>query len=134
LEAEVLQVAAFYFPEALNQGHATLAQWLRGESIILIGSLFIGCVGYAATLVLLGWTSAFGKSVPFPIMHKAAMFIGVGSAGLLELYFIPLQVLGGDQTAAIVGISLALSVLALTVALAVRVVWRNVFAGESQQI
>jgi hypothetical protein len=134
LEPEVLPVAASYFPEALNQGHTTLTQWLKGESIIVILSLMIGCIGYAATLVLLGLMTAFARRVPFPIMHTAAMYVGVGSAALLGLYFIPQQVLGKDQTAAIVGISLSLSILALTVALAVRVVWRNVFAGESRQI
>jgi hypothetical protein len=126
-------VTAFYFPEALNQGHATLAQWLRGESIILIGSLFIGFLGYTATLILLGLTTAFVKRVPFQIMHKAAMLVGVGSAALIELYSIPFRVHRASYLTAIIGISLALSVLALTVSMAVRVVWRSVFAVESRQ-
>ena len=124
-------MAALFFPEALNQGHATFAQWLRGEMIILVGCLFVGFLGYSLTLVALGLTTAFIKRVPFRVMNNASMVVGVGSAALLELYSIPSRLHRASGLTAMIGISLALVFLALTVGIAVRLVWRSVLSSES---
>jgi hypothetical protein len=99
------------FPEALNQGHATLAQVLRGETIILAASLFMGFLGYTFTIVLLGLTTAFVKRIPFRVMHKASMLVGIGAAALTELYRIPFFLHRASDQTAITGICLGVGVL-----------------------
>jgi hypothetical protein len=121
------------FPEALNQGHATFAQVLRGEVILLAASLFTGFLGYTFSLVLLGLTVTFGKHIPFRVMHKASMLVGVGFAALVELYRVPSLLHGASDQDAIAGMCLGGTVLTLTVGAAVRLVWRSSSSHASQQ-
>ena len=126
-------MATIFFPEALNQGHAMLAQSLRGEIIILSACLFMGCFGYALTLVVLGLTAAFARHIPFRVMHKASMLVGIGVAAIAELYLVPFFFFRASDQTAIIGIALGLAALAVAVGAAIRLVWRTTFYRQSQQ-
>lgn len=82
-------MTAPHFPEALNQGHATLSQVLRGVAIILYACVFVGIVGYMLTLIALGFRAAFAKHLSFRVMHRASMAVGFAFAALIPLYQIP---------------------------------------------
>ena len=116
---------ALFFPEALNQGHSTFSQVLRREFMFLYGCFFIGCMGYAAALVLLGFVTAFVRHLPFRIMHQASMSVGIGSAALLQLYRIPFVLHRPSDGTAISGICLASLAWAISIVIAVRIVLRN---------
>jgi hypothetical protein len=128
---ELDSMIAQRFPEALNQGHATFAQVLRGETIILTASLFMGFLGYTFTIVLLGLTTAFVKRIPFRVMHKASMLVGIGAAALTELYRIPFLLHRASEQTAIIGICLGVGVLVMMIGAAVRLVWRSAFSHQS---
>jgi hypothetical protein len=112
------------FPEALPH-YATLFEVLTGEAVILYGCVFLGAIGYTLTLVVLGWCVAFGKRIPFRIMHKASMIVGIAFAALIQLYRIPFILYRPSDLAAILGISLAFLALVFGIGTAVRIVRRN---------
>lgn len=127
-------MAALYFPEALNQGQATLAQLLRGQAIILCACVFLGFLGYAATLVALGMITAFAGRLPFSVMHRASMTVGIGAAALIELYLLPSYLLHRmSDLSATLGIGLALLGLVIAIGIAIRLVLRrpSAVAGPS---
>lgn len=126
-------MTAFLFPEALNQGHSTFSQVLRREFMFFYGCFFIGCMGYAAALVLLGFVTAFVRHLPFRIMHKASMTVGIGFAALLQLYRIPFVLHRPSDGTAIIGICIALLGLALSITIAARIVVRNGSYDASRQ-
>src|SRR5437660_4859158 len=119
-------MAALYFPEALNQGHATLFEVMRGEAIILCACVFLGILGYCLALMVLGACALFAKYLRFPVMHKASMAVGIAFAALIQLYRIPFFLFRPSNFAAILGICLALLALAFGLGTAVRVVRRSV--------
>ena len=127
-------MAVLYFPEALNQGHATLSELLRGEALILCGCLFVGIIGYAMALVAIGLCAAFAKHPPFRVMHKASMTVGFGFAALIELYRLPFVLYRPSNLAAILGICSALLALVFSIGIAVRMVWRNTPSPQQHQL
>jgi len=124
-------MAALYFPEALNQGRATLTEMLRGEAIILCGCVFFGLLGYALTLIVLGFCTAFVKRLPFRVMHKASITVGLGFAALIQLYRIPFFLYRPSDLAGILGICLAFLGLVFAIGTAVRFVRRNAPTSEA---
>ncbi len=118
-------MAALYFPEALNQGHATILEILRGSALILCISLLFGFIGYAATVSVLGVYATFAKRLPFWVMHKASMAVGLAFAAIVPLYMIPFFLYPPSSLAAILGICLGLMALAFAIRLSVRIVRRS---------
>ena len=112
------------FPVALPH-HATLSELLANEAAILCACIFIGAVGFALTLIVLGWCVAFGKRIPLRTMIKASVSVGIAFTALIQLYRIPFILYRESDLAAILGISLSLLGLAFGVGTAVRIVRRD---------
>ncbi|MFZ0744855.1 MAG: hypothetical protein WAM85_10635 [Terracidiphilus sp.] len=116
-------MVAIFFPEALNQGHATLFDVVRGGTVILGVCLTFGFSGYALTIVPLGFFTAFAKHLPFRVIHKASMIVAVAFLAIIPLYLIPFFIFKRSNLIAILGIGLALLVLVSAIVTAVRIVW-----------
>jgi inner membrane protein involved in colicin E2 resistance len=118
-------MAVYYFPEALNQGHATIAEVLRGQALILFLCAFVGFLGYTLAMIVLGFFTAFVRHLPFRVMHKASMTVGIAFAALIQLYRIPFLLYRPSDLAAVIGIALAFLALAFGIGIAVRIVRCN---------
>jgi len=120
------------FPEALNQGRAaTLSDVLHYVAIVGGGCLFLGMLGYTLTLIALGFRTVFAKTLPFQVMHKASMTVGLAFTALIPLYVIPIFLYGPSDLAAIVGIALGLLALVFALGIAFRIVRRSAPSADA---
>jgi hypothetical protein len=126
-------MAALYFPEALNQGHPTAFDIVRGGAIILGACVIFGFFGYALTIVPLGLFTAFAKRPPFRVIHKASMIVAVSFVAIIPLYWIPFFIFKPSNLAAILGIGSAVLALLFAMVTATRIVWRGATSLETQQ-
>ena len=67
-------MAMLYFPEAMNQGPATLYELVNREAIILCACAFIGLLGYCLCMMALGVYAVLAHH-RFSEVHRASMAV-----------------------------------------------------------